>query len=239
MAIPTAQVSQSALEFLAGVNSTARVAQSVLEFIITPGSPPPPVIAGPTPIGGGAPYAVRLAGGCSPKRTRYDFCLEQEARDYRRTRPQPPCGVPREYRNLLPWDDDRSTPPQAVPFRVTGSLVTPAPAAGNQVIVSRLIPTGFDALLSGIFFGYSGTGFTQGSGDIIWRVRLNQRWVKDLSAVPFILGSPVSPLPLTEGQPLLSGNLLSAIVEVPNLSGLIQVNQSTVYAGLLGFLWPQ
>jgi hypothetical protein len=148
--------------------------------------------------------------------------------------------VPDKYRNLLPWDDDfAAIPAWAIPFRAVAGITTPDTASGDNVVVSLHVPSGYDGFLTGLFWHYSGTGFSQGSGDIIWRLQINRRYVKDLGDVPFELGSPVLPLPLTDGQLLLSDWTVSAIVNVPNLSSMIQVGASTITAGLLGFYWPR
>ena len=101
------------------------------------------------------------------------------------------------------------------------------------------VPYGWDGLLAGFYFNYSGAGFAQGSGDLLFRIQVNQYYLKDLSNLPFTLGDPVNPVPMTQGKILLSGQKVSAIVNVPNLSGMIQIGNSTVYAGLLGFFWPR
>lgn len=189
-------------------------------------------------ISGGLPAAIQ---GCRP-RNNYDWCLYIESVLMRRIEFPPFCSIPKEFCNLLPWDEDfgaNAIPPQAVPLRAVQGIVTPAPAAGDQVVVEYRMPFGYDGLLQGIFHFYSGNGFVQGSGDIVWRIQLNQRYVEDLGNTPFQVGSPQSPMPLTEGQILLSGQTLRYIVNVPNLSGQIQVGQSQITAGFVGFLWPR
>jgi hypothetical protein len=79
----------------------------------------------------------------------------------------------------------------------------------------------------------------QGSGDIIFRVQRNQVFLKDLSNLPYLLGTSKQPVPMTQGAQLLAGQLVSLIVNVPNLSGNILVGQSTVFGGLMGFWWPR
>ena len=149
------------------------------------------------------------------------------------------CSIPIEWRNLLPWDDEHGAiPPGSVPINQAAGITTPAPAAGDQVMVSYRVPKGYYGLLAGFYWQYSGLGFVQGSGDIIFRLRRNQVYIKGLSNQSFTLGSTRFPIPMTQGQILLSDNVIQAIVSVPNLSGQIQVGASTCYAGLFGFLWP-
>jgi hypothetical protein len=203
-------------------------------IIIT--GPPPPAV---TSIVGGRPEGVQ---GCLP-RNRWDWCMFQEFLLIRRIHFPPPCAIPPEYCNSLPWDSDDNgniaIPPGAVPIRQTHGILTPAPAAGDQTIFEYRVPLGYDGLITGIFHFYTGGGFIEGSGDILWRVQLTQRYLENLGNIEFSLGSPVSPLPLTQGQIVLSGRTIRYIVNVPNLSGLIQVGQSQIAAGLTGFLWPR
>jgi hypothetical protein len=190
-------------------------------------------------VGGVAEAAQKSRGGCSGH-NQYDECLIRTARQWRHIRFPDMCGIPKEYRNLLPWDESFGAVPKgAVPFFKTGGIVTPSPASGDNVVVSWRVPVGYDGLWTGFYFGYSGSNFQQGSGDIVTRLKINQRYLKDLSNSPYLFGSPTLPLPLTEGQILLSGMLVQSVVNVPNLSGNINVNASTIYAGQIGFLWPR
>ena len=176
------------------------------------------------------------------KRNPWDWCMFAEMVRLQRIKFPPLNSIPQQYRHWLPWDEDfgaNAIPPGAVPLNKVGGIVTPAPAAGDQIVLQTRVPFGYDGLLAGIFHFYTGNGFDQGSGDILWRVQINQRYLEDLGNIAFTLGSPQSPCPLTEGQVLLSGQTVRYIVRVPNLSGMIQVGQSQIACGLVGFFWPR
>jgi Putative Ig domain len=179
------------------------------------------------------------------ERNGFDCCLERLALNWRRITFPPLCAIPREMCELYPypWDEDTQNPhpipKDAVPVRQAKGITTPAAAAGDQTILSYVVPQGYDALITSFWFGYSGTGFVQGSGDILFRIQQNQRYLKGLSNVPFLIGAPKFPCPMTEGQIVMSGSLLRLVVNVPNLSGLILVGSSTVSAGFQGFLWAR
>jgi hypothetical protein len=211
---------------------------SITTPIYIPPAPPPST---PATIGGGpgVPGVPFVVSACK-RRNDWDWCLLMEELRLRGICFPPMCNIPEEWRNLLPWDDTfGAVPPQAIPFLRAKGLLTPAPAAGDQIVVSFPMPRGYDGLLAGIYQFYTGTGFINGSGDILWRIQLNQRYVKDLSNNPFSLGSPQYPFPMTEGQLLLSGQTVRYIVNVPNLSGQIQVGNSQIVCALLGFAWPR
>ena len=236
-----ARVDQAVVEISVLQQPNARVDQAVVEICVAPPPVPPPQPGqAVAPVGGPAAAREHSKGGCAPKITHYDWCLEWEAFFLRQVKFPPPCSIPAEYLGLDPWDEDRGAiPPLATPFRRTAGIVTPTTASGDNVVLSFRVPYGSDGILTGFFTSYSGAGFAQGSGDIVWRFRRNQWYLKDLSNFSFLLGDPTQPVPLTQGQILTSGQLIQAIVNIPNLSGLIQIGNSTVSAGLFGFWWPR
>ena len=179
-------------------------------------------------------------GGCKHLNG-FDDCVLAEILRTRNIKYPPLCTMPPGVDPFsMPWDEDFGfLPKEGVPFNKSGGILTPASGAGDQVVLSFRVPTGMDGLLSGLWMAYSGAGFLQGSGDIIFRVQRNQVFLKDLSNCPFLLGNPKQPVSMTQGSLLLSGQLVKLIVNVPNLSGLIQVGQSTVSGGLIGFWWAR
>jgi len=227
---------------LSGINTPAapdpaEPTQYWMGTLAAPPPPPPPTNIA-NAIAGGIPYGVP---GCRKKNI-WDECMELEKLKLQNIQFPPLCSIPDEFKNWLPWDEDFGTnaiPEGAVPFREVHGIVTPLPAAGDQIVLTSRVPYGYDGLLAGIYNFYSGNGFLQGSGDILWRIKLNQHYLQDLGNIQFTLGSPVSPCPLTEGQILLSGQTMRYIVNVPNLSGLIQVGASQIVCGLVGFWWPR
>jgi Putative Ig domain len=190
--------------------------QGILQM--TPGGGPPAVLC---------PHPINL----------YDLCAENEVRRIRKIRFPASCTIPR---NLLAWEEDgTSTPAQAVPFLVQGTVVTPLPGAGDVLVCSARVPTGYDALLTDIYQVYQGSGFQQGSGDIVWRIRRNQVWLKQLGNNAYSLGNPRNPVSLTEGEIIFSGSQFFFFVNVPNLSGMIQAGNSLISCGMRGFYWPR
>ena len=185
------------------------------------------------PISGGGPPAVQ----CPRPINKYDLCAEYQVRRLKSIKVRPACNIPP---CSLPWDEDYTPiPAGAVPFHITGTIATPATAAGDVLVCSGRVPLGYDGLLTEIFQNYQGSGFQQGSGDIVWRVKRNQQWVKSLGNLPYSLGNPKNFVPLTEGQIIYSGTLFQMYVNVPNLSSMIQVGSSLITCGMNGFYWPR
>jgi len=199
------------------------------------------------PIPGGGPASIRgslyvneygeISAACPRPINRYDLCAEQEVWRLKRIHFPPSCNIPK---NLGAWDEEAMPiPAGARPFNIQGTIVTPATAAGDVLVCQAQVPTGYDALLSEIYQIYQGSGFSQGSGDIVWRIRRNQIWLKALGNMPYSLGSFKNLVLLTEGEIILSGSVFSYFVNVPNLSGMIQVGASKISCGMRGFYWPR
>lgn len=187
----------------------------------------------PQPISGGGPPAVL----CPRPINRYDLCAEDEARRLKCIKIRPACNIPERE---LPWDEDYvPIPAGAVPFHITGTVETPATTAGDVLVCFGNVPVGYDGLLTSIFQQYQGAGFQQGSGDIVWRIKRNQQWLKDLGNMPYAVGNPKNLVDLTQGQVLFSGTRFSYYVNVPNLSGMIQTGNSLITCGMNGFYWPR
>lgn len=185
------------------------------------------------PISGGGPPAIL----CPSPINRYDLCAEAEVRRLKCIEFRPACNIPP---HSLPWDDEgHRIPAGAVPFHITGTITTPAPAAGDVLVCKGQVPLGYDGLLTSIFQQYQGSGFQQGSGDIVWRIKRNQQWLKSLGNNPFALGNPQNLVDLTEGQIIYSGTFFYYFVNVPNLSSMIQVGASLITCGMDGFYWPR
>ena len=217
--------------FAVSVTDAAMATETVDCSIVIAASPLSP--AQPLPFSGSC-----KPGGTCRKTNYWDDCLEAEIRKLSSIRLPAMCAMPAHFRHLSPWDDEAvALPYQAVPFHRVGSIPTPAPADGDQTVTSLSVPLGYDGFLTAAYWSYLGS-FSQGSGDLIFRIRINQRYLKDLSNVPYALGSPQLPFPLTEGQLLLCGQTVSGVVAAPNPGGSVQAGVGIVFA-LIGFFWPR
>ncbi len=238
------EINQSVLEMMVTAFPPVDVNQSVLEFAIIPFIPPPP-----PPVPGGAGVAVngglpagvaQHLGSCRPANS-YDQCMFALEAAWRATR------FPSRYKPCLgidtseiPWAYDwGALPVGAESFYQSGSIITPAPADGDQVVATLKIPSGYDGILTGIYQVYTGQGFAQGSGDIVWRIKENLHYLSNLGNVPYAYGTPALPAPLTEGELLLSDQVLRYIVNVPNTSGAITPGQDRITCGFIGYWWPR
>ena len=124
-------------------------------------------------------------------------------------------------------------------FFERGKLLTPADGgAANHTVLQFEVPTGYFGVLLGYYCQYMGTGFVQGSGDIIFRLKAGNAWVRNMGDLRFTVGDFSN----TFSMPLLtimsSDDTLTFQVNVPNTSGLIQVGTSYIMCGLQGWLYP-
>lgn len=99
----------------------------------------------------------------------------------------------------FPWEQ---MPPDGRVFNAMSNAAVDAPAYGaaNQVVVcSYAIPAGFTACIKAIMRSYSGSGWVEGSGDIVWDIDVDRPlgaspiigWgLPDYTANIFSLGSP-------------------------------------------------
>lgn len=115
----------------------------------------------------------------------------------------------------------------------------PASSDGDVVVVSMRVPYGYDGVITAQFHGYT-QGFTEGSGDLEWRVRADGRYLRDCGDMQVTIGSPKQLSPIYGGLQLRSGNLVEYVVSAPNLSGLLPPpGTGNILAGLHGIFYPR
>jgi hypothetical protein len=172
-----------------------------------------------------------------------DLCLSREWRLYNRIDPQamscarkPDCFCGEE--GARPWVE---APPGAVTFNPDKAIPLPNPVDVDDVILSFRVPIGFDGIILAQYHAYRGAGtFVEASGDIIWRVRVNGRYLRDMGNMQLSIGSPQTLSPVTGGLWLHSGNLVEYVVSAPNGSGNLPLpGQGNILAGLHGWFYPR
>lgn len=139
-----------------------------------------------------------------------------------------------------PWAglwDGASMPNGAVEYLERGAIVTPGPGVDNLVLQCD-VPIGYESMLYGLVLQYTGTGFVEGSGDIIWRVQVGTRWLKGYGNSLFSRGTERQPFHLADYARVNSGSRMRVFVNVPNLSGLIEVGKSFITCALQGWHYP-
>lgn len=130
-------------------------------------------------------------------------------------------------------------PVGAIQFNKSKPIPLPAPASGDVVVASTRVPFGYDGILTGHFHLFTQL-FDEGAGDILWRIRVNGRYLRDMGQMLFSMGDIQHLSPCPGGLWLLSGNLVEYVVSAPNTGGSLPVpGQGQVIAGLSGWFFPR
>lgn len=173
----------------------------------------------------------------------FDICLSREWRLYNSIDPRamgcarkPDCFI--DDKGLSPWVD---ASPGAITFNPDKAIPLPDPATIDAIVLSFHVPIGYDGIILAQYNCYRGGGvFVEGSGDIVWRVRVNGRYLRDMGNIQFTLGSPQQLSPCPGGLWVMSGNLVEYVVSAPNGSGSLPLpGQGNILAGLHGWFFPR
>jgi hypothetical protein len=107
----------------------------------------------------------------------------------------------------------------------------------DTIIGQWQVPKGYDGAITHFLALFTGDGFDDGSGEIIWRLKIGQRYAKNLGNVTFTYGDLNTAL-LVEGQSirLISGQTVSLIANIPSTSF---VSGGRVFGGTLGWTYPR
>lgn len=131
-----------------------------------------------------------------------------------------------------PWIEP---PPGFQAFDAHQQIATPAVNVDTEVL--RLaVPDGYDGVIRAFSNNFTGANFVQGSGQILWRLLIDQMVVKNYGRITIEMGSPQWPRD-TAGILLRSGQMVRFIVTVtdPLLAG----SASGIICALAGHFWPK
>lgn len=170
----------------------------------------------------------------------YDLCLMRDLelfnlidREQKSCARKPECFLVDERA----WTD---APAGFVTFNPTKAIPLPDPADENVVILSFRVPFGYDGMILGQFHGYTGSTFEEGSGDIVWRIRANGRYMRDVGNMLVTIGSQITVAPIAGGLQVRSGNLVEYVVSAPNGSSSLPLpGQQNILASLHGYFYPR
>jgi len=136
-------------------------------------------------------------------------------------------------------------PPQGKRYAKIGSLLyNPILATGVDIPIpfqqgNLYVQAGYDGCIVSTVFQYTGTGFNEASGDLTWRISINQRYAKDYSKVVTQIGSLQTPYNINSGQILVqSGNWIQIWVNIaPGAVG--NLTGGTILGAVFGWWWPR
>lgn len=156
----------------------------------------------------------------------------------------PPNPLPR----ISQADMDIVTPPfGAVTFNEFRTIPLPAATDGDVALFTFKVPLGYDGIITGQsngFINQGGGAFIEGSGDLVWRIAVNEnsalRYLKDQGAILFSLGQINNLQTALGGLRLYSQNTVSLIVAAPDVTGsLPPPGTGLVFASLHGWFYPR
>lgn len=117
---------------------------------------------------------------------------------------------------------------EGVPFEIQAE-------GGNEII-----PFGYAGVCVGLINMYAGSGFVEGSGDIVWSVKINQRWIKDYGNIKMTLGTLQAPCMIYRGGVrLLPHQLLRYYVTLGTGAKTRLDPGAPIITGLMGWVNPQ
>lgn len=139
-----------------------------------------------------------------------------------------------EDRYPHPW---LNMPASGEQFNYVESIQCPAVSAADTDVAAFLCPPGFEGVLWAVAWGYTGTGYNEGSGDVLWRLSVNGRYPRGFDSVPLQLGRTnlwqlPAPIRFTANERLLIA------VNVPLASPVSTGAGSYVFGTLSGYIWP-
>lgn len=172
--------------------------------------------------------------------TFFNSCLDRE---YHIWQDVQRCGglmaiCPGKKYDAPPWV---RMPPGAKRFSPISSIPLPVANYGvDQLVLSFLVPYGFDGVINYIVQNYTGQGFQEGAGDLTWRWQLNERYVKNYGNTEVQIGS------LTQGGVYVpnsqiivqSGQLVQGFVNVAG-SAAVDLNGGRIIMSAFGYYWPR
>jgi hypothetical protein len=130
-------------------------------------------------------------------------------------------------------------PVQGKRFSKISSIALPAADGTDNLVVSFVVPTGYDGVIISNVNEYTGTGFQEGSGDLVWRVQLNRRWVKDYGAITTTIGSLVIPYSVNNGAIRLQSGMLVRYWVNRSVGSLGNLDGGRIICGLFGWFYPR
>lgn len=141
-----------------------------------------------------------------------------------------------DWASIPPW---RSLPSNGKRIHVTQAITRPSVENVDVQVLSYRVPVGWDGVISSVVHLFTGSGFSEASGDLVWRVKVNRWWLKNLDAVTVTMGSLQFPYELEGGgYRIYSGEDVSVAVSLgTGATGRLDP-QGRVVCSLAGWIYP-
>lgn len=111
----------------------------------------------------------------------------------------------------------------------------------DQLVLSVYVPTGYDGVITDVVCGVTAngpTGFVEGSGDVVWRLAADGRYLRDMGDIRSSLGSLTSPSPVPRGGlRVFSRNQLQFFVAIQ--AGAPINPNARIVCSITGWFYPR
>lgn len=155
----------------------------------------------------------------------------------------PQCAVAADWEQgywPMPWVE---MPPGGLPFDPFGSIDTPAANGVETLVLQFRIPYNYDGIITGICNLFTGPGFVETSGNLIWRIRVGQpnlqgRPVRNYSDIRQSMGDLGQPRDVAGGIQVISDQYVEYSV-THSLGSPIVPAGTRIICNIQGYYWPR
>lgn len=124
-------------------------------------------------------------------------------------------------------------PTGRLPFDQVGTVNLPAVGAGDTTVLTFQVPLGYDGVTQYYSLNFMGGGFTEGSGDIVWRILQNGATVRNFENITSERGTVYIPRPVANLQ-FFSNDIITVVVN--HIANAALIGQ--VIVSLNGYYYP-
>lgn len=130
-----------------------------------------------------------------------------------------------------PWI---TQPTGSQPFNFQNAIQIPAINTGFQTVLSFKVPDGYDGLVDQYSCNFTGGGFINASGDLVWRITQDNKTVKNYESILTERGDPNIPQGIDKLR-IYSGRLVQFLVNHANNNLL---SNGYIICALAGYFYP-
>jgi hypothetical protein len=130
-----------------------------------------------------------------------------------------------------------NTPPEGnAPFNEVGSVDGPGTAGSTPILLSFIVPQGWDGVIRHIINEYTGNNFINNSDQLVWALRVNGLYIKGYQNIQSQFTGSTNGATITPGILVKSGQLIEIICSVDPV--FVPSGGSQIIAGVDGFYYP-
>lgn len=136
-----------------------------------------------------------------------------------------------------PWE---TMPPEGERLNQLGSIALPAIEQVDTLVLDFQMPFAWDGVATNVMMTLAGSGLVEGSGDVVWRLKVGDRWIPDFSNVIFQLNDLRNPHALVGGYIRALSLQRIRIYAALGAGALGRLDpNSRINAGFVGWKYPK